>query len=380
MAAFRSALICSLSLAGASLFSCPGRAQTPAPKPAAGVQNPAPKASPATQAPQDELIPPAAPGAFYPALAARVNGKPILGRDLERLVRGELATIGNPSWTNLRDEYRQDLTSKHLGALIASELMYQKAVAGGLKAADTEVQAELAKIVKSYPSDADMNAALARQGMDRARLVKDLERSLIVNRFIQDNAAKKAAVTPNELSEYYAGHTEEFRHPDMVRTSHILITVKQGATQEQDKQARQRAVELLARAKKGEDFAKLAKENSEDPSAPQGGDIGYISNGDAAPEYEAAAFALEPGAVSEVVRTDFGYHIIKVTDKKKAGVSTLDEARAELTAFLKNQKAQAELGKIVDGLRAQAKIEVFLPPGALPSSDSVAPSPVPPVR
>lgn len=347
--------------------------------PASQTQKPgqaqADKSALATQqkASQDEQTPPAAPDSFFPALVARVNGKPILGRDLDRRVKAELATIGSPAWANLRDDYRQDLVSKHLGALIATELMYQKATAVGVKATEAEVQTELSKVAKTYPSDAEMNLALAKQGMDRAGLLKELERNLSVNKFVQENAAKKVTVTPADLSDYYSKHTDDFRHPDIVRTSEIAIIVKDGATEAEDKAARQKAEELLARARKGEDFAKLARENSMDASAPQSGDIGWIASGDAAPEYEQAAFALDVGGISDVVRTAVGYHVIKVTAKKRAGLDTLDQVRSELTDFLKAQKTQEEVGKLVDSLRAQAKIEVLLPAGSLPASDTTKP-------
>jgi peptidyl-prolyl cis-trans isomerase C len=352
-------LLVRLSAAGMMFMSInAGWAQ--APKPAASKPAPA-----ATAAPKDEKVPDPLPGAIFPAVVGRVNGKPLLGRDLDRMVKAELASIGNPTWASLRPEYRQELASKYLGNLAATELMYQKAQTDGLKASDADVQAELAKIVKTYPSDAEMNSALARNGMDRAMLVKALERDLTVNRFISENVTKKITVTPDELSKYYAGHQDEFRHPDMVRTSHILIAVPAGAKEDQDAAARQKAEELQARAKKGEDFAKLAKENSADPSKEQGGDIGFVSEGDTAPEYEFVAFQLPVGGISDVVRTQFGYHIIKVTDKKKAGISTLEEAKAELTDFLKNQKTQEETGKIVEGLRKEAKIEILVPANLL---------------
>ncbi len=330
-------------------------------KPAAATQEKA--------AAQDEPIPPGPPDSLFPALVARVNGKPILGRDLNRYVKAELDTIGSPSWAKLREEYRQELVSKHLGTLISAELLYEKATAAGIKVSEAEVQAELARVAKTYPSDSAMNLALAKQGIDRAALVKELERTLTVNKFTQETVAKKVTVTPADLSDYYSKNTEDFRHPDIVRTSEIAILVKDGATEAEDKAAKQKAEELLARARKGEDFAKLAKENSMDNQAAQGGDIGWIASGDTSPEFEQAAFALEVGGISDVVRTDIGYHIIKATGKKKAGLDTLDQVRTELTEFLKNQKTQEEVAKMVESQRAQSKIEVFLPPGSLPPTN-----------
>ena len=308
----------------------------------------------------DETIPAPAPDAIFPAVVARVNGKAILGRDLEQRVRSELTPIGNPSWKDLREDYRTELTRQSLGSLISTELLYQKAVSTGFAIADTEVQAEYDKAVKSFGSDAEMNSALAARGMDRASLRRQLARDLLVFKFIDAAITKKIVIAPSDLSQYYAGHVDQFRHPDMVRTSHILIAVAERATPQQDEAAKQRAEAILARLKRGEDFAKLAKENSSDASAAQGGDIGFYKKGDLDPQYEAATFSLPVGQITGPIRSGYGYHIIKVTDRKKEGLATLEEIRAELTDFLKQQKGEEELNKLVEELRKQAKIEILI--------------------
>jgi peptidyl-prolyl cis-trans isomerase C len=315
---------------------------------------------PAKAAEQDDPIPPVAPNALFPAVVAKVSGKSILGRDLEQRVRAELASIGSPAWKDLRDDYKSEVISRQMVQLISDELLNQKAVASGVVAAPAEVQAEFGKIAKSYASDAALNTELASRGMDRAGLTRELSRNLIIQKYIQDTIAKKITVTPQEVTDYYNGHLDNFKHPDVIRTSHILISVPDGATNEQILAAQQRAGALAERAKKGEDFAKLAKENSMDNSASQGGDIGLTQNGDLAPEYEEAAAKLKVGEVSGVVKTQFGYHVIKLTDRKKAGTASLDEVRTELTDFLRNQKEDAEVEKLVKTLQAAAKIEILI--------------------
>jgi len=123
-----------------------------------------------------------------------------------------------------------------------------------------------------------MDAALAERGMDRASVMKGLERNLVVGKYINDNITGKITVTPEEVAEYYKAHTEEFRHPDMVRTSHILILVPGGSSPEQDRLARQRIEAILVRARKGEDFAKLAQEASMD-SSPRRRRLGFYVPG-----------------------------------------------------------------------------------------------------
>ena len=307
------------------------------------------------------MIPPVAPNAIFPAVVARVNGKAILGRDLEELVRRELSAIGNPEWKNLREDYRGQLTLSILTSLINSKLLYQKAVASGVKATDAEVQAEFQKIAKTFKSDAEMNVALASQNTDRAALEKSLYETLTMSKYVDETINKKIAVAPEELTKYYTSHPDEFHHPDIVRTSHILIPIA-GDTPEQDTKAKERAEALLARIKKGEDFARIARENSVDASASQGGDIGFTSKETLDPEYADAAFSLPVGGM-KLVKTQYGYHIIKVTDKKKEGVSTLEEMKPQLGEFLKSEKSRVELEKLVNQLRDQAKIEILIPAG-----------------
>jgi peptidyl-prolyl cis-trans isomerase C len=361
MALYRFVTVLFLSALGIG-WSFAQTAAKPAPaKPTQAQPAKATAPAPADKAPvAKEQIPPALPNSIYPALVARVNGKPIYGRDLDRLVKAELQSIGNPAWSSLREEYRAELTGKHLSSLVANELIFQKATASGTTVTAAEVQAELEKLSRNFPNDAVMNTELAKQGLDRAELVKGIERTLILDHYVRQNVTNKITITPEEVSQYYSGHMEQFKHDDLVRTSHILIMVKNKATAAEIKTAQDKAEAILARLKKGEDFAKLAKENSADGSAAQGGDIGWIKKGMTAPEYDAAAFSLGVGQISAVVTTRFGFHIIKVTGQKQAGVYSLDEIRTDLTDMLKQQKSQEQVQNLLRELRAQAKIETLL--------------------
>jgi peptidyl-prolyl cis-trans isomerase C len=347
-------------------FACAGLTQEKPPAQESKQQATPAQKPPVKEAPAEEKIPPAGPNAMFPSVVARVNGKPLLGRDLEQRIREELLGIGSPSWQNLRDDYRKELVNRHLTSLVGTELLYQNATAMGVQATDAEVQAEFDKVAKSSGSDAAFNTELASRGMERADLRKEIEKTLVVNKFIQENIDKKIVVAPAEVSDYYAKHPDEFKHGDIIRTSHILIAVPQNATAEQETAARQRAEALLLRVRKGEDFAKLARESSMDDSASLGGDIGYTEKGQLDPAYENAAWSLAVGQASGLIRTSFGYHIIKVTDKKKAGQATLEEVRTQLTNFLKDQKRASELDNLVKDLRQKAKITFSIPAASNP--------------
>ena len=147
----------------------------------------------------------------------------------------------------------------------------------------------------------------------------------------------QSVVTSREIERSYNSNIEMYTTPEQVRASHILLK-----TQGKDEAAvRKTAEKILAEAKAGADFAGLAKKYSEDErTAKQGGDLDYISRNSQVPEFEQAAFAMEPGAISDVVKTMYGFEIIKVADKKPATTRTLDEVRAQIREQLARDKAQ----------------------------------------
>jgi peptidyl-prolyl cis-trans isomerase C len=347
------AYILSGGLPGLPAEPAAGQAQAKKTPPPAQAAKPAQKGA-------EEAIPPAGPNALFPSVVARVNGRPVLGRDLEQRVRGELATLGNPAWKDLREDYRNQLVSQYLTQLVGDELLYQKATASGISASQAEIQKEFESVAKTYPDDAALNRMLAERGLDRKGLLRELGKNLAVQKYVEANISRKIVVTPDEVAKYYQSHPDEFKHPNLIRSSHIMINVPQGATADQEERARQLAASLLARARKGEDFAKLAKENSMDSSASRGGDLGLTGDGELAPEYEAAASKMKVGEISGLVRTQFGYHIIKLTEKKPAGTATLEEIRGQLVDYLKGQKEDDELNKLLQTLQGQAKIEILI--------------------
>lgn len=145
----------------------------------------------------------------------------------------------------------------------------------------------------------------------------------------------------DELQVYYHANAEKYVREEEVRASHILVSVAQEATNDQVAAARATADELLSQAKGGADFAELAKAHSADTgSAQSGGDLGFFGRGRMVKPFEEAAFSLPVGEISEPIRSQFGFHIIKVTDKKPEGQETFEEARSKVDAEWKNERAQ----------------------------------------
>jgi peptidyl-prolyl cis-trans isomerase D len=151
----------------------------------------------------------------------------------------------------------------------------------------------------------------------------------------------KVTVTAPEIEEYYAAEAERFAEPRKVKARHILFKVDKTAAPEQEKEIRGRAEQVLQQATGGEDFAKLAKKFSEDTaSAAKGGELGYFKKGDMVKPFEDAAFALKAGETSSLVRSPFGFHIIRVDDITEARTRSLDEVRDTIAAEIRKDKAQ----------------------------------------
>jgi peptidyl-prolyl cis-trans isomerase D len=161
---------------------------------------------------------------------------------------------------------------------------------------------------------------------------------LLVDR---DQLRSRITVTPQEIESYYNSNVQQFQTPEQVRASHILLK-----TEGKDEAAvRKQAEDILKQAKApGADFAALAKKYSEDDgSKANGGDLDYFTKGRMVPEFEQAAFAMQPGQISDLVKSQFGFHIIKVVDKKPAATRTLDEARSQIQETLAAQRVDQQI-------------------------------------
>jgi peptidyl-prolyl cis-trans isomerase D len=160
----------------------------------------------------------------------------------------------------------------------------------------------------------------------------------------------KVVVPPADIEKAYNSSIEQYTTPEQVRASHILLKTE-GKT---DADVKAKAEALLKQAKAGADFAELAKKNSEDESnAKNGGDLDYFGRGRMVPEFDQAVFAMQPGQISDLVKTQYGYHIIKVVDKKSAATRSLAEVRQQLTDQLAYERAQAQAADLAAKLEKQ---------------------------
>jgi len=291
--------------------------------------------------------------------AAVVNGTIITQAELDsqmKVVMDRLKASGRLPEVSQLDQIR----SQVLENLIARDLLYQESQKKGIKISEEEVNQQLIKLKAQFPNEAEFNNALNRMDLTEASIKEKLERDLALKKLIEDEIAPKVTVSDSEIRAFYENNPATFKQPERVKASHILIKVDPQANASQKAEAQKKIDLVQAKLQKGEDFGALAKEYSEGPSGPQGGDLGYFARGQMVKPFEDAAFAMKPGEVSGMVETRFGYHLIKVTDKTPEGTMPYNDVKERLGEFLKQKKIQDEINVYVKNLEEKAKIERFV--------------------
>jgi peptidyl-prolyl cis-trans isomerase C len=291
-------------------------------------------------------------------VAARVNGVAISGSEVDRIIKEMAAQYKAKTNTPVTDEMLKNAKTAILNKLIDAELLYQAGQKLGVKDLDKQVDEQFAKKKKQFASPAEYEKALKETNLTEKDLKLLIRKDIVINNLLGKEVADKVTVPADEVKKFYDENKDKFKTEESVRASHILIGVGEKASVEDKKKAKEKAEAIRKRLLAGEDFAAVAKKESTCPSAPQGGDLGSFSKGQMVPEFEKAAFALKPGEISDVVETKFGYHIIKVQEKKPAGTVSFDEAKKNIEQYLKGQKIQKGVGEYLEKLRKDAKIEI----------------------
>jgi peptidyl-prolyl cis-trans isomerase C len=289
---------------------------------------------------------------------ATVNGTGIPRADFEQAVaraQQQMAMQGQSPSPDQVPALQQDV----LNQMIAEELLYQEGIDQGLEATEEQISGQLQQIRSQFQSDEEWEAALSDNQTTEEELVEDIRRSVIVQQMVTQATEDMEAVSDQAIEDFYAENPSFFESGEQVAASHILISTEGLSTDAEIAEARERAEEtrrLLL--EEDADFAELARERSEGPSGPRGGDLGTFGRGQMVPAFEEAAFALEPGSISEVVQTQFGFHVIKVTDRIQAGSIPLENVQGDIREYLQTQKRSEVIGGYVDTLREDANIAI----------------------
>ena len=296
-------------------------------------------------------------------VAAVVNRDIIALSEVQQRAAPELARLGAERDPRKRNEQRNQILKQALDILIAEKLVEAEVHELGLTVTATEVDEAMADVQKqnSITDPAQFEQLLAREGYTMKTYKEFLGKQIVRGRLMQMKVAAKVKVSEEDLKAAYAQYAKLEGDEAEVHARHILVAVDAKATPEQVEQARKKAEAIAQEARRpGMDFAALAKARSDGPSKDDGGDLGFFRRGVMEPRFEKTAFALKVGEVSEPIRTNFGWHVLKVEERRAVGVTSYEEMRPKLEAQLRQQKAEKFTDQYVQELRKKASIEVKL--------------------
>jgi peptidyl-prolyl cis-trans isomerase C len=317
----------------------------------------APASAAAAQSTPAPAVPPKPVPAQIPEVVARVNGEAVSRVEFERAVQALESRAGGPVPPEQRDQVLRGVVDQ----LVGYKLLVQESKTRKVAVPEGDVDARLNEIQGQFPSEDAFKQLLAERKMTIEQVKSDARQDMAISKLIESEIASKIAVKPEQVADFYAKNPDQFKQGESVRASHILIGVPKGADAAAKAQARAKADQVLKEVKAGKDFGALAKEHSSDPgSAANGGDLGVFQQGQMVGPFNDAAFSLAPGAISDVVETEFGFHIIKVAEKKPARTIPIDEVRPQVEQYLEQMNRQQQTDAFVNGLKAKGKVEILM--------------------
>ena len=263
--------------------------------------------------------------------------------------------------------------------LIVQALLDEEIKKRGIKISNKDTENAIKDIIDKIGSKEQLETILKQNGLTSAEFKSGITEQVKIKKLAEQLG--NSDISDADAKKYYDKNIVKFKHPEEVKVSHILIAANRKDIEElikaenegkelseadlkakvdaKMKEKREKAEKLLAELKKDPSkFAKLAKENSEDPgSAENGGDLGFFPRGRMVPEFEKAAFSMKPNTVSDIIQTQYGYHIMLVADRKEAGQDPYEKVQNDIKEYLKNQKQVEMVDDLVESLKKNAKIE-----------------------
>lgn len=290
---------------------------------------------------------------------AVVNGVAISRAQFDKELDVHLQRVARQG-QQIPDEQMATLKKEILEGLIEREVLYQESQKVGIKIPDQKVDDQLAGIKKRFPTEEEFKKALASMNLTEAEVRSQIQRGLAIRELIDQKVANKIVITDEETKTYYTANPQLFKQPEQVKASHILIKVEPAADDATKAAAREKIKEIQQKLKDGGDFAELAKEYSEGPSGPRGGDLGNFRRGQMVPPFEKAAFSMQVNEVSDLVETRFGYHLIKVYEKIPEQTLAYADVKDKIAQRLKQEKIEEDATLYVDNLKKDAKVEKLM--------------------
>lgn len=253
--------------------------------------------------------------------------------------------------TNKIEEARQDI----LNQIIEDRLILQEAKRRGVVVEDEEVEERVDGVKSRFPTDDDFEDAVTESGISFDTLRNRYKEQIMMSKLVNHEVREKIVVTPSEISDYYTKHADELKAPESVHLKNIVIRFEEGNS---EMLVKQKADDISRLIKEGRDFSELAKLYSQGPHAQDGGDVGFVERGEMRKEFEDAVFNLKIGEASNPIKTDTGYYIFKVEEKKEGYARSLSEVHDTIENLIFQDKAKKRYKEWIDKLKRDAFIQI----------------------
>jgi parvulin-like peptidyl-prolyl isomerase len=308
-------------------------------------------------------------GMNIPGVVAKVNGVELRSDYIRFRVNLDMRRIGQ----NLDAQQKAKLAGAIIDKEIVRELMYQEGQAKGSGVSPETVEKELQAFKKSYESEEKFQETLKLRGLSEDELKKGIEVDLIAKNLLDDRVKGKVQITDTQVKKFYEDKKESFKRPDSFRARHIFVAyvpfdVVQNTSPEEMKEkageyraaSKKKIDEVYGKVKSGENFEELAKQYSEDKgSAEKGGDLDFMYKGVFDPMFDKAVANLKVGETSDIVETEFGYHIIRLMETRPSDYAPFAEVEESIQKHLFMTEAQKLVGRYIEALRKKADIIVY---------------------
>lgn len=292
---------------------------------------------------------------------ATVDGQDITHGEIMQAVQNTMQQLSRQMPPQQLSQMYGQIYKNMTDQLIANVLITEAAENSDLTVSDEELNEELDKIRASAPEGKTLEEALAENNIDFAEWKENLRTQLLIGKFVEGKTADIAEATPAEVATFYQENIDQFKAPESVEASHILLSFTEDDTDDTKAEKKAKLEKIKADIDAGASFEEQAKANSDCPSSQREGSLGSFGRGQMVPEFEEAAFSQEVGTISDIVETQFGYHLIKVTDHQPESTRTLEEVTEQLQNYLTSQKKQKALIAYIDTLREKADIVMHEP-------------------
>jgi len=295
-------------------------------------------------------------------VAATVNGDVVTLQDLLDRAGEEYRRAERMSPGPAREKARAEALQRAFDGVVADKLLEAQVAQLQVDVTDQQVDEAIENIKKANRfDDRQLDEALRDQGMDRPAFRKQVKRRLEASIVLQQKIRSRLKVSDEDVKNYYQQHAREFSGEEEIHVRHIFLPLAEGAPAADEARVRAEGEKALERVRRGEDFAKVAREVSKGPGAEEGGDLGWIRRGTIQRQLEDVAFSLQDGQVSQLVRAGPGLHLFKVEGHRVGGGKPFDSVKDQIRDLLTNEQLETYQAQYVTELKRDAVIQVNLP-------------------